>query len=326
MCFIYIFIKTKKVVFLRLKNILSIFIIMAFVFPLINADVTIPTRTKVYLEQDGIEVDSQIEIEINGYGYSYPPGPKVFKEQGTYTPEKIKSIKINYTKPGEIIYDPYYMNYRHFDYWEIKGKTKTGQEFIIKDISKFSEIINCENNPVVEKKGKYYRYKDYKKVIACSEQDENSRSADLRKYCEDFYAVAGRCTFKTYNEIIGAPLDMDSEECKPFFVEVNKEEVTDDKNHSLERFCEIRIDLKSADWGNDVNPYYENKKETTLTEEPDNNNSVVVNPETNTNKTEKDTNQSNKIRSNHTENNNVQKRSIFRSIGCFFKGLFGKGC
>lgn len=285
------------VINLKMEKIFFILLIMAFVFPLVSADTISPTRTKVYLEQNGISISDSIQLEIEGYGYSTGMPPNLInKEPGTYTPEKKKSIEINYTKSGEIIYDPYYMNYIHFDYWEIKGKTKTGQEFIIRDINTFSDIVNCEYNPTIEKDEKYYRYKDIKKVTACSEEDENSRSAALSEYCEEFYAVAPRCTSKTYNEIIGTPLEMDSEECNPFFVEVNTEEAMDDKNHTLEQFCEIRLDLNSATWINSENPF--------KNVVPDNNQSQNPSP---------------------TPAPEI-KRTIFQSIGCFFKGLFGKGC
>ena len=121
---------------MKQKTILTLMLMFALlVFPMASADVIIPTKTNVYFEQNGQEYNEYIEFTVNGYGYDYSPGPHVEKEPGTYTPEVVFSFSAIYNNYGDKIYEPYYMNYRHIDYYELEGKNSKGETFVIKNIS-----------------------------------------------------------------------------------------------------------------------------------------------------------------------------------------------
>ncbi len=120
---------------MKQKTIATLALMFALlVFPMVNADVVFPTVTNVYFEQDGQAYNESIEFTVNGYGYSYPVGPPVEKKQGTYTPEVVFSFSALYNNYGEKIYENYYMNYDHIDYYEVEGKTSDGETFLIKNL------------------------------------------------------------------------------------------------------------------------------------------------------------------------------------------------
>ncbi len=124
------------------------------IFPLasvlVSADIIIPTITKVYFEQNGQPYNDKIDFTVKGYGYSWPVGPGIEKKPGTYTPEEVFSFSSTYNSYGNKIYENYYMNYRHIDYFEVEGKTFDGKTFVIKNIDLIP--TNCSDiNPTNEK-------------------------------------------------------------------------------------------------------------------------------------------------------------------------------
>lgn len=123
------------------------------IIPFVNADIITPTTTTLYFEQNGIQYNDEIEFTVKGYGYNYSVGPPVEKEWGTYTPKVVYQFTETYQNYGSKIYENYYTNYRHIDYYKIEGKTKDGRTFTIdniKEIPTTCEIIgsyeefNCE--------------------------------------------------------------------------------------------------------------------------------------------------------------------------------------
>lgn len=128
------------------KTFTLMLVLSLFIFPMISADVITPTKTNVYFEKNGQSYNKSIEFTVKGYGYSYPIGPPVEKEPGTYTPEVVYSFSATYNNYGDEIDENYYQNYIHIDYYELEGKTADGKTFVIKDIE--SIPTNCvENNP-----------------------------------------------------------------------------------------------------------------------------------------------------------------------------------
>ena len=112
------------------------------VFPIVNADVMTPTVSHVYFEQNNQAYTGHIEFTVKGYGYSYSPGPPLEKEQGTYTPEDVFSFTGVYNNYGDQIYESYYKNYRHIDYYELEGKDEDGKTFVIKNMQEIP--TNCK--------------------------------------------------------------------------------------------------------------------------------------------------------------------------------------
>ena len=117
-----------------MKKILIALLFGMLMLPCIHADVITPTVTKVYFEKDGKPFDKAVEFTANGFGYSFSPGAFEVKEPGTYAPENVFSFSATVSGYGGSIYETYYMNYRHIDYFELEGKTADGN-FIIKNIS-----------------------------------------------------------------------------------------------------------------------------------------------------------------------------------------------
>ena len=121
-------INNKKTEFMK-RTILLVLTLMSilFVSQFARADVLISTITNVYFEQNGQPYDGKIEFTVTGYGYStgIPGSPDYVgeKKPGTYTPENVFSFSAVYTKYGDKIYENYYANYRHIDYYELEGKT-----------------------------------------------------------------------------------------------------------------------------------------------------------------------------------------------------------
>lgn len=116
------------------------------ILPMIIADIIIPTKTNVYFEQNGQAYNGKIDFIVKGYGYSYPVGPPVEKEPGTYTPKVVYSFSATYNNYGDEIDENYYRNYLHIDYYELEGKMFDGKTFIIKNIE--SIPTSCvDNNP-----------------------------------------------------------------------------------------------------------------------------------------------------------------------------------
>ena len=126
------------------QKIIALIMLAILISPLVSADVIIPTVTKVYFEQEGQVYNGKIELTIKGYGYSYPVGPPVEKEPGTYTPEVVFSFTATYENYGNEIYENYYRNYRHIDYYELEGKTEEGKTFIIRNIEKIP--TSCDDS------------------------------------------------------------------------------------------------------------------------------------------------------------------------------------
>lgn len=127
--------------------------IALLIFPLVSADVIIPTVTKVYFEQNGQPYEGKIDFTVKGYGYyTGMPGDPGFdpdKEPGTYTPEVVFSFSATYDWYGTEIYENYYRNYVNIDYYELEGKTDDGRTFIIRNIESIPTScidVNPEEN------------------------------------------------------------------------------------------------------------------------------------------------------------------------------------
>jgi hypothetical protein len=122
-------------------TIALMFMFTLLILPIISADIIITTVTNVYFDQNGQAYNGNIEFTVKGYGYRYSV-PHVEKEQGTYTPEVVFSFSAAYNNYGDKIYENYYRNYVHIDYYELEGKTPDGKTFVIKGISKIPTDCN----------------------------------------------------------------------------------------------------------------------------------------------------------------------------------------
>lgn len=121
---------------MRYRWALAIIVASILLVPLVCADISFPTVTRVYFEKDGQLYDKPVSFKVECYGYSFSPGEGVRKESGTYTPSVVFGFSANVQKYGDKIYEDYYMNYRHIDYCNIKGETSEGN-FSIGNFSKY---------------------------------------------------------------------------------------------------------------------------------------------------------------------------------------------
>jgi hypothetical protein len=283
------------------KQILILLVVGLMIFPLVSADVIIPTVTKVYFEQNGQAYNGKIDFTVKGYGYSYPVGPPVEKQEGTYTPKVVFSFSSTYNNYGDKIYENYYMNYRHIDYFELEGKTADGKTFVIKNID--SIPTNCSNggNYDIMINDKYYR----------ETNEYKSCTNELRNYVPTYGSASnekvgatrkdndGNTWTKQADGMWSSPVHPETkwgdivvdeqkggvayasrsgayEECDKYLQEIPESEIEkDDSGHAIEQTCEIRLNLDNAAWGN-----------------------PTPNP----------------------------SKGFWESISCFFKKLFGKSC
>jgi len=105
------------------------------------ADMSIPTLTYVYFENNGTAYDKQVDFTINCFGYSYSPGEDPGKGPGTYEMENVFSFSETCPGYGCKIYQSYYLNYKHIDYCDLEGKTE-GEVFNITNYSN-TPVSNC---------------------------------------------------------------------------------------------------------------------------------------------------------------------------------------
>lgn len=133
------YINTKNYILtMQIKHLIFI-LFFILIFSLVTADIVIPTTTKIYFEKNGKPYNGKIEFTIRGYGYNYPVGPPVKKEPGTYIPYEVYSFSETYDYYGDTVFENYYGNYTHIDYYEIEGKTEDGKTFIIKNLKELPQ-------------------------------------------------------------------------------------------------------------------------------------------------------------------------------------------
>ena len=191
------------------------FIITAFPFSLVSADIVSPTVTNVYFDKGGKLYDKPVSFTINCYGYTLSPSRMADEKQsGTYTPAVVFSFFASCPAYGCKIYQPYYLNYRHIDYCDLVGKAD-GKQFEIKKYStepvNFSECKDIPRKYDVETCSgigvcKYYKRTDaYEKCVNRSNPNEN---------------------------------------CDKYLAEVNYSQLhieKDDKGEELERSCKLKF-------------------------------------------------------------------------------------
>lgn len=92
-----------------------IYVLFAIAQP-VSADITFPTSTRVYFEQNGAAVNTPVDFKISCYGYSWAPGPEQVPVPGSYEPSEVYSFSAECPSYGCTIDEEYYLNYRHIDF------------------------------------------------------------------------------------------------------------------------------------------------------------------------------------------------------------------
>ena len=291
-----------------MEKILFVLLIGMLVLPYVYADVPTVTVTNVYFEKDSQPYNKTVDFTVNGYGYTQYPGEFAEKEPGTYTPESVFSFSATVNEYGGRVYETYYMNYRHIDYFELEGSSANGK-FIIKNISADAIPGNCSQKQqgIFEKDGKYYefseKYSTCQMAAAVSESCDKFLVAIPEKGHEAYTSTRKNGTwYQLTPQYFSCEKELQNS-CDKFLVEIPKAQADIDPNlnRPIERVCKLRFNLNNAEW-TVVNPS-NNTQQTNKTQQLNANNSVtppVIKPEV--------------------------KKDFIGEILCFFTKLFGGSC
>ena len=262
------------------KILTSLFVglMMAFlILPVVSADVIMPTLTKVYFEENGQPYNEELEFTVKGYGYrTGMPGDSEFnanRAPGTYTPEVVYTFNGKYEKYGDEIYQNYYRNYVHIDYYEVEIETENGETFVIENLESIPTNTINERNYDISMDGKYYRTTE--EYNSCWEKIENyaptygaARDESTGATREDWKGEVwtkqedgmwsspsnpslqrGDILIDEYPGGISYDKYMREEEvCDVYLEEVSESDLkVDEYGHPIEIFYEIRLDIADPD-------------------------------------------------------------------------------
>ncbi len=218
------------------------------VFPFVNADIIIPTISKVYFEQNKQPYNGKIDFKVNGYGYNTGIPPNfVEKKAGTYTPEVVFSFSASYKNYGDQIDEDFYMNYRHIDYFELEGTTYDGRKFVIKNISNLLGECNDVDDVNLEKYNACISKLDKPSFIDPSKQPVGTVRMDYlgRNWTKksDGYWYSLSVPGTAWGDSIWQESDKDM-----YKYNEDKKVCSDISPSTYGRKCNIRFNLDNANW------------------------------------------------------------------------------
>jgi hypothetical protein len=277
------------------KHLMLWLVLVAFILPVVSADLITPTVTNVYFEKNGQPYNSSVTFTVKGYGYNIgipgSPGYAGEKLPGTYTPEVVFSFSATSNNYGDAIHENYYMNYIHIDYFEVEGKISNSQSFKIKNLKDFlsnCSAVNPEDDP------------QYKSCMGNLVKPNVTRASQqpVGTIREDYLGrnwTKGHEWWTSPSEPGLSWGDMMWAETDKAIYQYNEEkkkcdDILDEKMLSEdypERECEIRLDLGNAEWNS---------------------------------------NNQNQIAPSPSPSPEPIRRGFWGSISCFFRGLFGRSC
>ena len=105
------------------RIVLSCIVLLAFAVIPVYGDIAIPTNTYVYFEQDGVPYNGSVQYTVTCYGYYSYPGTASFLSNTSpqNTTETVFSYSASCPGYGCVVYEPYYLNYRHIDRCDLSG-------------------------------------------------------------------------------------------------------------------------------------------------------------------------------------------------------------
>ncbi|MEN6442672.1 MAG: hypothetical protein WC391_03145 [Methanoregula sp.] len=131
----------------RILLVLSCIALASLALPLVSADSLNPTVTTVYFEKDGVPYQESVFFTVNCYGYrcdNYDcSAPKMIAGSAAYVPEIIFSYSATCPGYGCVIYEPFYLNYRHVDRCDLTGVTRNSS-FLISHFAD-TPVPDCVN-------------------------------------------------------------------------------------------------------------------------------------------------------------------------------------
>jgi hypothetical protein len=97
-------------------------VLLAWVLPMgVRADVGIPLRIEFYFEQDGRPYNGPVRFTVACYGYTYPVGPEVVLEPGSYEPSRVYTISGDCPAYGCAVDHVLVLHYMHIDWCDLVG-------------------------------------------------------------------------------------------------------------------------------------------------------------------------------------------------------------
>jgi len=124
--------------------VIAIIVLLACAVMPANADISIPTNTYVYFEQGGAPYNGSVQYTVTCYGYTAYPGSPSFSSHTPpeNTSETVYSYSASCPGYGCVVYEPYYLNYRHIERCDLSG-TAGNRSFSVANFASTPMPSNC---------------------------------------------------------------------------------------------------------------------------------------------------------------------------------------
>jgi hypothetical protein len=123
--------------------LLSFIVVLACAVP-VQGDEVRPTNTYVYFEQNGVPYNGSVQYTVTCSGYYSYPGSPGFSSNTA--PENTSGTVFSYSAScpgyGCVVYEPYYLNYRHINRCDLSG-TAGNRSFAVANFSASPIPDNC---------------------------------------------------------------------------------------------------------------------------------------------------------------------------------------
>jgi hypothetical protein len=124
--------------------LLSGIALLAVVIAPVTSDISFPTDTRVYFEQNNTPFNGSVQYNVTCYGYNSYPGTPAF--QSGYIPKDTNETVFSYSAScpayGCVIHETFYLNYRHINRCDLRGEAG-GRSFILENFSTTPAPSDC---------------------------------------------------------------------------------------------------------------------------------------------------------------------------------------
>ena len=167
-----------------LPAIACTFLILLGTLPPVSADISVPTKTTVFFEQDAAPFTGPVTFNVSCYGYlcrDYACRPdRAYSETDPHNAALVFSYSASCPQYGCAIYEPFYLNHRHIAWCDMAG-TANGTAFVIPRYA-VNPLPDCTYRfPFdVSENDTYYRYPPGYR--ACLEKNEQEKKEVCGKF------------------------------------------------------------------------------------------------------------------------------------------------
>jgi len=173
--------------------VLSCIVLLTLAVVPVYGDISIPTNTNVYFEQNGSPYNGSVQYSVTCYGYTAYPGSPYFTSNTA--PENTSEIVFSYSAScpgyGCVVYEPYYLNYRHIERCNLSG-TADNRSFSVASFAVTPLPQNCTMlHPfdIGKRLGEYYNTTPEYNACINTTYEESDR-------CDQFMAECSPTTDK----------------------------------------------------------------------------------------------------------------------------------